>query len=421
MDSNGGAADESSVWRNHDFVHLWAGQTVSVFGSLVSGTAIPFTAVLLLDASPAQMSLLAVARLLPGFLASLVAGVWVDRLPRRPILIATDIARALLLLSIPVAALFGSLQMGLLYAVAFGGSILTVLFDVAYQSYLPALVKREHVMEGNSALTASGSVAEVGAFSLSGWLVQAFGGPVAVLIDSLSFLVSAVFVSRIRALEPPPSPPEERAGWRAEVAEGARAVWGEPVLRSLAVSLGMLELAGPMFGTVFLLYVTKDLGFEPGALGVIFAVGGVSSFLGALAAGRVTRRLGIGRAMVLCVVLTSAGMLLVPAAAGATLLVAGALLVAQQLVVDPAATIYDINNVSLRQSMAPDRVLGRVNAAMRFIGWGAMLGGSVMAGVLGERIGVRSTLVIASLLPLAAAAWLAASPVVRVRTVKPTN
>jgi MFS family permease len=409
-------------WRRPDFARLWAGQSISVFGSLVSGTAIPFTAVLLLGATPWQMGLLNVARLLPGFLASPLAGVWVDRLPRRPILIGTDIGRAFLLLIIPVAYLLGGLGMAHLYAVAFLSSILTIFFDVAYQSYMPSLVDREDLVQGNSALTASASVAEVGAFSLAGWLVQVVGGPIAVLIDAVSFMVSAAFVGRIRTKETPPAPGKTEdgtpTGVRAEVAEGVRFVLRDPVLRSLAVALGCIECSWPMFGTVFLLYATKDLGFAPGVLGGIFAVGGAASFVGALAAGPVTRRFGVGAAMVGCVLVFGLGMAIVPLATGATLL-SGALLVAQQLIVDPAATIYEINGVSLRQSLAPERMLGRVNAAMRFIGWGAMLAGSLLGGLLGGWIGVRATLVVAALLSMVAGAWLWASPVARLRSVPP--
>src|SRR5262245_8135260 len=190
-----------SLWHNRHFLRLWAGQTISVFGSLIGRTALPFTAILVLKATPFQMGLLAAADLVPNFLAALIAGAWVDRLPRRPLMIAADLARAAVLVSIPLAATFHHLRIERLYAPPSLQGLVTTCFDVAYASYLPTLVPREQLVEGNSRLTASASAAEFGAFSLGGWLVQWFGGPIAVLIDAVSFLGSAAFLATIRAPE----------------------------------------------------------------------------------------------------------------------------------------------------------------------------------------------------------------------------
>ena len=400
----------AGLWRHSDFNKLWAGQTVSAFGSIIGNTALLFTAVLVLDATPSQMALVTAAGLAPGVVAGLVAGVWVDRLPRRPVLIGADLGRMVFLSTIPLAALLGFLRMEHLYIVAFLTGILTVFFEVAYQSYLPSLVRREDLIEGNSKLSASSSIAEVGGFGLAGWLVQLLTAPIAILVDAISFLFSAAFVGLIRAPEPPSLPVAKRRGLLREMSEGLRAVLRDPLLRALAGCTLTVNLSFRIFGTVFLLYVTRDLGFEPGILGMIFAVGGISSFLGTVATGRVTRRLGIGRAMVAGLVLMGLSQVFIPLAQGATV-IAVLLLVAQQLMGDGAFIVYDISQVSLRQALAPERLLGRVNAGVQFIELGAMLLGLLIGGLLGETLGLRATLVVGACGTALAALWLVLSPV----------
>jgi predicted MFS family arabinose efflux permease len=404
------------LWQNAEFVKLWTAETISVFGSMVSGAALSFTAILFVNATPSQLGLLRVADLLPKFLAGLVAGVWVDRLRRRPIMVAADIGRALLLVMIPAAALLHQLRIELLYAVTLLTGLLTLFFDIANRSYLPTLIRREELVEGNSKLTASASVAEFGGFSLAGWLVQWLTGPIAVLVDAVSFLFSALFLGMIRAPEPPPVPHGEQQGMRQEIVEGLQSVRREPILLSLAVTTLILGLSGGMIGTVIAAFMVRTLGFKPGILGMIWAVGGVTSLLGAMAAGPLARRLGIGPTLALGLFFSSLGILAVPLARGATLFSA-ALLIANQMITDPAHTIYEINQRSLRQSITPDRVLGRVNASLEFVGLGATLLGSLAGGGLGEKIGLRATLFVACGGSLLAALWLFVSPAGRVRKV----
>jgi len=301
-----------------------------------------------------------------------------------------------------------------LYVVAFLAGVLTIFFDVAYLSYLPSLVRKEELLEGNSKLTASSAAAEAGAFGAAGWLVQLLSGPGAVLADAVSFLFSALFVGLIRRPEPVAAPAAQREGMRQEIGEGIRTVLRSPILRSIAVAGVIVDFSFRVFGTVFLLYATRELGFRPGVLGLIFAVGGASSLLGALAARRGAARLGIGPAMVFGVMIMGISMLFVPAAQDATLLGA-ALLVAQQLFGDGAFTVYEVNQVSLRQSITPDRLLGRVNAGIRFAGLAAMLLGAVTGGLLGETLGLRGTLVVGSVGIFLAGVWLMLSPVWRLR------
>lgn len=401
----------NGLWRNPDFLKLWAGETISVSGSLISRIALPFAAILVLKSTPFQMALLSAVDIVPGLLIGPVAGVWVDRLRRRPILIGADIGRALLLASIPVAAFLGYLHIAQLYLVAFLTSILTMFFDVAYTSYLPSIVRREELVEGNSKLIASESVASVGAFGLGGWLVQWLTAPVAVLIDAISFIVSALFVGFIRAPEPEPTPESKRQGMWREISEGLHLIRHNPILLALAATAITENLSFRIFGTVMLLFVTRELGIAPGIQGMIYAVGGVTSFFGAIVASRVSQRIGIGPAMICGLVFTGVGMLSVPLAHGATAL-AILLLAANQLITDPAYTIYSINEVSLRQSITPDRLLGRVNASIRFFGLSASLIGTLMAGVLGQTIGLRLTITIGALIGTCLSSlWLLLSPV----------
>jgi predicted MFS family arabinose efflux permease len=296
-------------------------------------------------------------------------------------------------------------------------SALSVFFDVAYQSLLPSLVKNDELVEANSKLSAAMSVAEASAFSSAGWLIQLLTAPVAMLIDALTFLASAGLVARIRepVLQAVPSSAAARPSIVSEVVEGLRAVWRQPVLRGMVVAGLAQNLAFGLIGTVFLLYVNQEVGFDPGILGMIFAVGGVSSFLGAMIAGRLPR-FGIGAVMVVSLLVAAIGQAFVPLATAANAI--GVLfLIGQQIVADSAQTVYDINQVSLRQAIAPPHVLGRVNASVRVTEFGAVLLGTVIAGYIGETVGLRETLWLGVALSFLAAVALALSPVRAVRRI----
>ena len=404
----------SSLWRHSDFLKLWAGQTVSIFGSLITVGALKWLAIIVLNATAVQMAVLGAADLVPGILAGLVAGVWVDRLRRRPLLIGADLGRALLLATIPAAAVLHLLRIEQLYVVAFLTGMLTVVFDVAYLSYLPSLLRREELVDGNSKLAATASVAEVGAFGISGWLVQWFTAPFAILVDAVSFVFSAGSLLLVQAREPTPAPSAEGPNMRLEIDEGLRILLGNPLLRAIAGCTVSIGLTRGILGTVVLLYLTREVGFKPGILGLIFAVGGVSSFFGAVFAGWASRRLGIGSALTLGLFLSGVGTLFIPLAHNVSL-VAVLLLVANQLVTDPAHTVYDITEVSLRQAITPERLLGRVNASIRFVGLAAMLAGTLLGGVLGQTIGLRFTEVIGALVTITATLWIVTSPARQLR------
>ena len=367
-----------------------------------------------LKATPAQLSLLLMADLLPRFVIGLAAGVWVDRLRRRPLMIAADVSRAVLLISIPAAALAGRLRIEHLYLVTLLTGMLSLVFDVADRSFLPTLVASEHLVEANSKLTATASVAEFSAFSLAGWLVQWFTGPVATLMDAVSFVFSAVCLSLIRKPEPLSIPHEKREHLLTELREGISTVRRHPLLSALTVSAFLLGVGGGIMGTVVVAFMARELGFKPGVLGMIWAIGGVSSLCGAMAAGSVARRFGTGPTMILGLFFSSAGGLAIAFAHGATWF-AALLLIANQLITDPAHTLYDIHQMSLRQSLVPERLQGRVNATFEFVGLGATLLGALLGGQFGERFGLRSMVTAGVMMGFLAALWLWLSPLREVK------
>jgi MFS family permease len=388
-------------------MRLWSGQTISVFGSMIGATAMTFAAVLVLHASPFQMGVLNSMQIIPAVLMSLVAGAWVDRLRRRPILIGADIGRAALLATIPLAAVLGILRIGQLYLVALAVSLLTLVFDVAYQTYLPGLIGRKNLMDGNGKLSASAGVAEFAGFSLGGWLVQVLTAPLAILVDAASFLVSAATLGRIRTPERAVAP-RAHPDLRREMRDGVREVLRQPLLRASAAVIVIHQFASSLYGALAVLYMSRGLGFTPGLLGLIWAVGGISSLAGAIAAPRISKRLGFGPATVVGLGVHGLSLFLVPMASGATL-VSALLLVGQQLG-DGFATVYEINQVSLRQSLVTARVLGRVNATMRFLGLGMTLAGSLLGGWLGGVAGVRWVLFAGAFGTLLSAVTLGLSP-----------
>jgi MFS family permease len=398
------------LWGNRDFVKLWVGQTVSELGSGITSQALPFTALLVLAATPAQMGLLAAVAQLPVLLFSLLAGVWVDRLRRRSLLIAADLGRALLLGSVPLAWALGLLRLEQLFLVAGLVGILSLFFNVAYRSYLPVLVKRDQLVEGNSKLSASGSVADMGGVALGGILVQWLSAPIAILFDVVSFVCSALAVGFIRTPEPP-KVVEEQENVRQEIAEGLRLVLGNRVLRALAGSSGTFAFFGNFFHALYVLYAVRELGIPPAIVGVLIGAGGVGAFVGALLVGRVTRRFGLG-ATLMGTLIFEALVQMPILLAGGSLPVSIAILMATQLVGDVAISIYLISEVSLRQAIVPDRLLGRANASTGFLVGGLGPVGALLGGALGEAIGARWTLLIAMLGMMGIAPlWLFFSPV----------
>lgn len=406
----------TGLWAYPDFVRLWAGTTTSVFGSLIGYLALSFTAIEFLHASAAEVAVLGACQLVPGFLVSPFAGVWVDRLRRRPILIISDLGRAVALATVPLAALLGVLGMWQLFAVSIVTSALSVFFQAAYQSYLPTLVDRQELLEGNAKLSGTASVAEVASFGLGGWLVQLLRAPGALAIDAASFVVSAYFVWRIRQPEPPIERDHEGEQFWREAGEGAGFVLRDPVLRTMALAECLTAAGEKTLTTVFLLYLNQQLGFEAGVLGLIFAVGGVTSLGGAYLANRGTLFFGgVGRTIAFSAFMRATGMLFIPLCAANN--AAGiAFLIANQLVTDPFWTLFEIHDVSLKQGIVAERMQGRMFANFRLLNFGFALVGTALGGVLGATIGFRATLFVAVMVMYGAAAVLALSPLARVKS-----
>jgi Na+/melibiose symporter-like transporter len=381
----------SGVWRRPDFRALFAAQTGAVFGTLISRTAIPFAAIIELNASPLQLSLLGASSMAPAFGLGLFAGAWVDRVPRKPLMIACDLIRAAVLLIIPLLWWLDQLSMLTLYLVVAAISICSVVFDIAYRSILPSIVKPDELLDGNSRLTGSGSVAEAASFSLGGWLVQLLTAPGAVVINAITFLWSARWLRRI-TLDERARPKDQHAPILREIQDGIRLVWQHRTLRALALYSLLMELSFNMFGAIFLLFVVRELGFEPGVLGVIFALGGLAAIGGAAIAGRVTSALGFRRTIVVMTVLMAIGQGSVALATGVTVF-AVVVLIVQQFLVDGPYTVVDINTATIRQLAASEQWQGRINSSVRVLEFGGGLIGTIAAGVIAESIGLRPVLI----------------------------
>jgi len=389
----GPAPRRPSLWRHPDFVKLWTAQTVSQFGDEVTQLAVPLVAILTLDAEPFEIGLLGTFQFMPFILLTIPAGVWVDRLRRRPILIGADIGRALLLTSIPIGFVSGFLSIWQLYVVAFSVGCLEVFFDVAYQSYLPSVVERDQLVEGNAKLELSTSASSVIGPGVAGFLVDAVRAPFAILADAASYVGAVLFVLLIRRPETPPEPHNPNLGprpsMRQEAAEGFRYVIRHRYLRNIAACTGTLNLFGNIAGVLLVLYIVDELGITPGTLGLIFAIANIGVLGGALSAQRLAKWIGLGPTIVGSAFLSPFAVLLVAAApreAPIPFLVAGGVIGAATTV------IYNVNQVSLRQAITPERMQGRMNATMRFIVWGTIPIGSIVGGALGEIIGIQNAL-----------------------------
>jgi MFS family permease len=406
-----------SLWRNGAFVRMFTASAVSYFGSFITRTALPLAAIYVLGAGPLEISAIRSLELVGWLVVGLAAGAWVDRLRRRPIMIGADVGRALLLGSIPLAAVAGVLSIGQLIVVAFFAATLTVFFDTASTAYVPTIVPRQRLIAANSALSASASAAEFTGFGVSGFLVQVLTAPIAIAIDALSFLASAALLLTIRRPEPARPAVHEREPVLQEIREGIRTVSRSPILRALMAAHAANHIMWGVFGTLYLLYAVQEIGLGAAAIGIIAAIGGAGSFIGAAVASRAAARLGLGRAMILGLLGAVIGSSLIPLAPSGAVVVGAGFLIAQQLIGDSAATVYEILEVSLTQSIVDQRILGRVNATVEFVTTITALGGAVGAGIVAELAGIRNTLILGVVGASLAVVFLWLSPVRQLRAV----
>ncbi len=399
------------LWRHGDFLKLWSAETVSQFGTQIGILALPLVAILELGASPFEVAALGTVEFLPFLLFTLPAGVWVDRLPRRPILIAGDLGRFVLLATVPIAFVADALSIWQLYVVGFLVGICTVFFDVAYMAYVPSLVERDQIIDGNSKLEISRSAAQVGGPGLAGGLVQIFTAPFAVLIDAISYLGSGLFVLGIRRHEE--TPVRETVDGRktslvTELKQGLRFVLGNPNLRAQAGCTGTSNFFSNVVFAIALVYLVRDLELSAAVIGIAFSIGSVSSFAAAFSAIRLSRRFGIGPTTIVVGALSGPSSLLIafaPAGNEALPFLVGAVLISGFSIV-----VYNIIQVSYRQAICPPRLQGRMNSVMRFIVWGTIPIGALVGGALGSWVGLRETIVIGSIGGGLAILWIVFSP-----------
>jgi MFS family permease len=384
------------LFRHRDFRNLWAAETISVFGSQFTGLALPLVAVILLEASPFAVSALVVIEFLPFILLAIPAGVWVDRMKRKPILVSADLARAALLVSLPIAYAFDALTLGHVYAVGFTVGVCTVFFDVAYQSYLPSLVDRQQLVEGNSKLEISRSTSQLAGPGAAGGIVSALGAPVAILLDAISFFVSALFLFSIRKPEVLPERPADtaRPSMLADAREGFGFVLRNRYLRAISICTGTSNLFWSMGGAILVVYAVRELEMSPAALGLAFSLGNVGPLLAAFTTNKISGRLGVGPTILWTSIVFSASMLPIPLATKANPV---PYLVVSAVLGGFAAVAYNITQVSFRQAICPERMQGRMNAVIRFMVWGTMPLGALLGGTLGTWFGLRTALWVAAL------------------------
>jgi MFS family permease len=381
-------AANRSLFADRDFRLLFGADVASKLGTQVTLWALPLIAAVVLRATPLQVGLLTAAQMVAFLLIGLPAGAWVDRLRRRHILIVSDLGRFVLLASIPVAWGLGLLGMPQLYVVALLTGALTVFFDVARQSYLPHLIGRDRLMEGNARFAAVDSTAQVSGPALAGYLIQLLTAPVAIVTNALSYVISATSLMAIRPREPRP----ERAAHRhlgREVGEGLRYVFGHRLLRPVAVATGTFNLFANVRNTMLIVVLAGELRLPAGAIGLVMAFLGVGGLLGSLVARRVADRLGPGRAIWIPLAAAAPFVFLVPLVrAGWWLWLVGLALGVSGI----AIACYNITQLSLRQRVTPERLLGRMNATMRFLVWGTLPVGSTVGGLIGQYATPRTAL-----------------------------
>jgi len=382
----------TSLWRHRDFLKLWSAETVSRFGSEVSNLALPFVAIVVLKVSAFEVALLGALEFLPFLLFTLPAGVWIDRLARKPILVASDLVRAVALLSVPIAYGLDALTIWQLYAVGFVVGIGTVFFDVSYQSYLPSLVRRDQLVDGNSKLELSRATSQTGGPGVAGALIGLLTAPVAVLVDAVSFVVSAVFLARIKVQEELPSR-DVRRSLRVELMEGLRYLLADRRIRALATSTVLFNFFGQITFSIYLVYAVRELGLGAGTIGVLLALANLGGLAGAVLARRISSRLGVGPAIAVGGACSTA-LILVPLAPQSQPI---PFLVASGLVMTFGVVLFNITGLSFQQEITPDRMLGRLNASRRFLVWGVIPLGALTGGALASVIGLRATLFVGAI------------------------
>lgn len=408
--------NNQSILRQRGFLALWIGQTVSAVGSQISGLALPMIAVTFLSATELEMGFLNAADTSAFLVVGLLAGAWVDRWVKRRVMLIADLVRMLAVVSIPVLWLYGTLN---IYHLIFIGAVLSVasvFFDVAYQSYIPILLPKEFIGVGNSRLETTAQISGVTSPSVVGWLLTFLKAPLMLIIDAFSFLVSAIALWFIKDKELP-KPKHERRPLRNEIAEGLQFVWNQKLIRVISFTTATGNLFSTIVGTMFALYFfrSENLGFSVAAFGVLASVGSVGGLLGASVTPKLIKLFGEGRLVVISAVGSGFVQLLIPLSWYVQREVSLVFLGAQFFLTSFFALTYNITQVTARQRICPEHLLGRMNASIRFLVWGCMPIGALISGVLGSVFGVLSTIWIGSVLAIFSSSFVFFSPLRNMR------
>lgn len=396
---------------NRSFRSFWTGQTISLLGDEITLLAIPLLAVLELDAGPAQVGFLTAAALAPNLLFSIHLGAWADRRDRRrALMVAADLGRAALLATIPLAAVFGFLSLAQLYVVAFASGTLSVFFAVAYNVVFVSLVEREEYVAASSLLHGSRAVAFTVGPGVAGFLVQVLTAPFALFLDACSYVASAFFVGRAEAIEAPPDSSAAHGG----LAAGARFIARSPLIRPSLLASATFNFFNLAFDGLLVLYATRELGLDPGALGIALAAGGIGALLGTVIIGRLSRWIGLGWALIVGFVLTPAPLLLVPAALGAPHLALPLVAVAE-FFNGVGMMLLDVGLGALYAAAVPDALRARVSGAFLLVNYGVRPIGALAGGLMAAAIGLQTTMWVTAAGALLGVLWLLPSPMPRLR------
>ncbi|GAA2650447.1 MULTISPECIES: MFS transporter [Nonomuraea] len=408
-------AEPATLWRNPDFMKLWAGESFSLIGTQVTVLAMPIVAFLLLNASVAEMGVLGALARLPMVLF-FVVGVWVDRMRRRPVLIWSDAGRALMLATVPLLFLMDLLTLWWLYVVVFVMGVLGVLFEIAYRSYLPVLVPPEHLGEGNSKLQLSDSLSKAIGPSLAGVLVAARSAPLVILIDVASYVASALCLLSIKKKEEAPQP-DGGGSMLGAIRQGFSWVMTQPQVRPLAIATAVYSFFDiGILQTLYFPYVVDGVGVPAAWVGGVLAVGGIGALIGAWLSVRLMKGIGPGPTMLWSTVVGNSALLLVPLAGG-PLWLALTMLGVAQLLVGLCAQVFMVNNITVLQTSTPRELTGRVIATIWAMGLVPAPLGALVAGLLGQAVGMRPVVLVAALIgALVPMAVLALSPIPKMRT-----
>lgn len=404
------------LWSHRDFKRLWFSDTVSQLGNQFTTLALPIMAVLLFHASAFEMGLLLALQTIPFPILGLFVGVWADRLRKLPIMIMCNLGRMATLASIPITYYFNALSLCELFVVAAVNGVFTVFFEISYQSYLPVLIDRVDLVEGNAKLQTSASGAQVVGPGIAGFVYQFMGGALTIAVDAVGYLASALALLSIQKSEQRPvvkSPLNGKSGFFSEMKEGVGIVFRHSILWRLMSCTATANFGGAIGGAVFVIFLVNMLKFSPALIGLVGTVGAVGFLFGTVLAPNITKHIGLGPAIALSILVSAISMISPLALYGAAFLVIGGI----GFVTGFALPIYNINQVSFRQSIVPERLQGRLNATFRTVNWGTLPVGSIVGGILGTYLGIVPTILVGGAVSGLAVLWVIAREVLGLKEI----